>query len=65
MFIFFNLSNFLLGCNSIAYSPVANMVHLGFLYKGFFLTVSKSFFSADSKSVGSQTQQVERFSKNG
>ena len=44
--------------------PVANMTHLVFLYKGFFPTVSKSLFSADSKSDCSQTQKVERFSKN-
>ena len=30
----------------------------------FFKTVSKYFVSADSKSEGSQTQKVERFSKN-
>ena len=46
------------------YSPVANMTHLVFLYKVFFKTVSKSLFSADSKSDCSQTQKVERFSKN-
>ena len=48
----------------LTYSPVANMTHLDFVYKGFFLTVSKSLFSADSKSGCSQTQKVERFSKN-
>ena len=46
------------------YSPVANMTHLVFVYKVVFLTVSKSLFSADSKSDCSQTQKVERFSKN-
>ena len=45
-------------------SPVANMTHLVFSYKVVFLTVSKSLFSADSKSDCSQTQKVERFSKN-
>ena len=45
-------------------SPVANMTNLVFLYKVFFKTVSKSLFSADSKSDCSQTQKVERFSKN-
>ena len=45
-------------------SPVANMTHLVFLYKVFFWTVSKSLFSADSKSDCSQTQKVERFSIN-
>ena len=49
---------------SSQYSPVANMTHLVFLYKVFFPTVSKSLFSADSKSDCSQTQKVERFSKN-
>ena len=37
---------------------------LFFLYKVFFPTVSKSLFSADSKSDCSQTQKVERLSKN-
>ena len=46
------------------HSLVANMTHLVFLYKVFFGTVSKSVFSADSKSDCSQTQKVERFSKN-
>ena len=42
-------------------SPVANMTHLVFVYKVFFLTVSKSLFSADSKSDFSQTHKVEPF----
>ena len=39
------------------------MVHLVLVYKVFFLTVSKSIFNADSKSEGSQTKYIERFSK--
>ena len=45
------------------YCPVANVVHLVFLYQ-VFLAVSESFLSADSKSEDSQTKYVERFSKN-
>ena len=40
------------------------MVDLVLVYKVFFLTVSTSIFNADSKSEGSQTKYVERFSKN-
>ena len=36
-------------CQKEAYSPVAKMVLLVLVYKVFFLTVSKSFFNADSK----------------
>ena len=53
----------LLSC-LITISPVAKLVHLVLVYKVFFLTVCKSIFNADSKSEGSQTKYVERFSKN-
>ena len=40
-------------------SPVAKMVHLVLVYKVFFLTVSKSFFNADSKSTENRQQFSE------
>ena len=50
--------------SKITSSPVAKVGHLVLVYKVFFLTVSKSIFNADSKSEGSQTKYVQRFSKN-